>query len=94
MAALAYLLPPLSGMIAFFGSGSERVRLHGLQSVVLGAVWPAAMYAASLAGPAGTRTAFAVGALVWIAMIVVTAFGRDLIVPWFRGRLSEGGYRP
>ena len=93
MAALAYLLPPLSGMIAFFGARSERVRTHGAQAVVLGALWPAATYAASLAGAGATRVAFAIGVLVWVALMVATALGLDPTLAWLKGRLTGGAYR-
>ncbi|MEA2446774.1 MAG: hypothetical protein QOK47_411, partial [Actinomycetota bacterium] len=45
MAALAYLLPPVTGLIAFLFAIDPRLRFHGLQSVALGAVWPVAIYA-------------------------------------------------
>ena len=81
MAALAYLLPPLTGLLAF-GLGAEaRVRRHGLQSVAFGVLWPATIYAAARVGAAGTRAAFALGALTWLALLISTALGRDLWLP-------------
>ena len=67
MAALAYLFPPLSGLLVYSMGRDPRARFHGLQAVVFGFLWPAAIYAGSLAGPTGTRIVFAVGGLIWIA---------------------------
>lgn len=87
MAALAYLFPPLSGLIAFGLGRAARVRRHGLQSVVFGALWPALVYVASLAGAAGSRAAFALGALLWLALLISTGLGRD---PWWPGTGALG----
>ena len=92
MAALAYLLPPLSGLLVYSMDRDQRARFHGLQAVVFGFLWPAAIYAGSLAGPTGTRIVFAVGALIWVAFFGATALGRDPRLPggrWLRS-LSEG----
>ena len=92
MAALAYLLPPLSGLLVYSMGRDQRARFHGLQAVVFGFLWPAAIYVGSLAGPTGTRVVFALGALVWIALIGMTALGRDPRLPGGRRlrSLSEG----
>ena len=42
MPGLAYVLLPLSGMLAYFNGTSVRMRFHGLQAIALGALWPAA----------------------------------------------------
>ena len=81
MAALAYLFPPLSGLLVYLSTRNPRARFHGLQSVAFGALWPAAIYLASLGGPIGTRVAAGVGALIWIALLVLAAFGRDPRLP-------------
>jgi uncharacterized membrane protein len=81
MAALAYLLPPLSGLLVYSMGRDQRARFHGLQAVVFGFLWPAAIYGGSLAGPTGTRVVFALGALVWIALLGMTALGRDPRLP-------------
>jgi hypothetical protein len=81
MAALAYLLPPLSGLLVYSMGRDQRARFHGLQAVVFGFLWPAAIYVGSLAGPTGTRVVFALGALVWIALLGMTALGRDPRLP-------------
>ena len=92
MAALAYLFPPLTGLLAYSLGRDQRVRFHGLQAVVFGFVWPAAIYIGSLAGPSGTRAAFGLGALIWIAFFGMTALGRDPRLPGGRRlrSLSEG----
>jgi len=92
MAALAYLLPPLSGLLLYSMGRNQRARFHGLQAVVFGFLWPAAIYVGSLAGPTGTRVVFALGALVWIALLGMTALGRDPRLPGGRRlrSLSEG----
>ncbi|MGH2698140.1 MAG: hypothetical protein ACRDJL_02930 [Actinomycetota bacterium] len=91
MAALAYLFPPLTGLLAYSLGRHERVRWHGLQSVVFGFLWPVAIYAGSLAGPLGTRTAFALGALIWVGFFVITALGRDPCLPGGRRLKSLSG---
>ena len=92
MAALAYLLPPLSGLLVYSMGRDPRARFHGLQAVVFGFLWPAAIYAGSLAGPTGTRVVFALGALIWISFFGITALGRDPRLPGGRRlrSLSEG----
>ncbi|MGH2701252.1 MAG: hypothetical protein ACRDJ2_05680 [Actinomycetota bacterium] len=81
MAALAYLFPPLTGLLTYALGRDERLRWHGLQSVVFGFAWPALIYAASLAGAMGTRVAFALGALIWIGFFLLTMMGRDPRLP-------------
>ena len=81
MAALAYVLLPLSGMLAFFSQTEARVRFHGAQAVSLGLIWPLALYACSALAPTATQIAFVLGAGLWIALIVTTAAGRDLRLP-------------
>ena len=81
MAALAYLLPPLSGLVAYFASGSERVRWHGLQSVALGVVWPVGLFGAALVSPGLTQAVALVGGALWLALLVSAAVGRDPSLP-------------
>ena len=92
MAALAYLLPPLSGLLAYSMGRDQRVRFHGLQAVVFGFLWPTAIYAGSLMGPTGTRVMFALGALIWVALFGLAALGRDPRLPGGRRlrSLSQG----
>ena len=81
MAALAYLLPPLTGLLTYALGRDERARWHGLQSVVFGFAWPVLIYAASLAGATGTRVTFAAGALTWIGFFGLTVIGRNPRLP-------------
>lgn len=81
MAALAYLLLPLSGTIALLFAVSPRVRFHGAQAVVVGVVWAAALYAASAVSATLTRVVWGVGAIVWLLLLATTALGRDLRLP-------------
>jgi uncharacterized membrane protein len=78
MPALAYLLLPVSGMLAYFNGTSARMRFHGLQAIVLGAAWPAALYGGSAVSPAATRAVAVAGAAVWLLLIVTAALGFDL----------------
>lgn len=88
MPALAYLLPPLSGLIAYFKAATPRARFHGLQASLFGFLWPLLIYAASSFTPGATQGTFFVGAALWILLLVVTALGRDPCIPgtgeWLR----------
>ena len=88
MAALAYLLLPVSGLAAYLLSERPRVRTHGLQAIALGLVWPAAAYAASAISPVATRVVFAAGAVTWIVFLVGAGLGKDPRLPVV-GRLLE-----
>jgi uncharacterized membrane protein len=81
MAALAYLLLPVSGLIAYFGGGSARTRFHGIQAVLYGVAWPALIYAASWVAETATRLVFIGGTLVWLLLIVATAAGKNPSMP-------------
>lgn len=94
MAALAYLFPPLSGLVAYFKSGSERARFHGLQSVLFGVVWPASLYACAAFTPGATQIAFIIGGAIWVLLLVVTAFGGDPHVPGTGALLRRLGAEP
>lgn len=89
MAALAYSLLPVSGLLAFALARSERARFHGLQAIVLGAVWPVALYAASAVSALATRAVAGAGALVWVTMMVLTAVGRDVRLPLIGALLAR-----
>ena|SRR5687767_8120314 len=82
MAALAYVLLPISGMAAYFLSTTERGQFHGAQAVALGFVWPVALYGSSFFAPVATQMVFAIGMIVWIGLIVATAVGKDLRLPY------------
>ena len=94
MAALAYLLPPLSGLFAYLKGHNERVRLHGLQSVALGVVWPAALFACTRISTVATQVAWVVGGLVWLGLLAATAAGRDPVVPPWRELLARAAAEP
>ena len=81
MASLAYIFPPLSGLIAYFKSRSARGRFHGLQSALFGLLWPASLYACSAVTPGAAQVAFFVGAAVWLLLLVITALGKDPCLP-------------
>ena len=81
MAALAYLLLPLSGTIALLFAGSPRVRFHGAQAVVVGVVWAVALYAASEVSATLTQVVWGLGAIVWLLLLAATALGRDPRLP-------------
>jgi uncharacterized membrane protein len=81
MAALSYILLPVSGLFAFLKGSSERVRAHGAQALLLGLAWPLALYGASYVSSGLTRAVFAVGALAWMVLMVGAAFGVDLLLP-------------
>lgn len=89
MPALAYVLLPLTGMLAYFLGNSSRTRAHGLQAVAYGIVWPACIYGASLLSSAATRLVSAGGALLWVLLIVLTAAGKDPVLPVV-ARLTDG----
>jgi uncharacterized membrane protein len=77
VAALAYVLPPVSGLVAYFAASTVRVRWHGLQAVLLGLLWPAALYAGAAVTPGATQAVAALGTLVWLLFLVGSAVGRD-----------------
>ena len=89
MAALAYLLLPLSGTIAYLKGRSARVRFHGLQAVVVGVLWPLALYAATLASPGVTQVVYAIGAIVWVGFLFATLMGNDPRLPLVAGGLER-----
>ena len=94
MAALAYLLPPLSGLVAYFSSGSERVRWHGLQSVLVGVAWPVALFGAALLSPGVTQAVALLGTLVWLTFLLGAAVGRDPALPGAGSRLRALAQEP
>jgi uncharacterized membrane protein len=67
--------------VAFFFGSQPRVRFHGLQSVVIGALWPILLYGASLLSARVTQATFLLGVVVWIGSLVLAAAGRDLRFP-------------
>lgn len=89
MAALAYALLPVTGLIAFLGSRSPRTRWHGLQAIALGLVWAVVLYPAARLSAGLTQALFVLGALLWIWFMVATARGRDPALPFLGGILKE-----
>lgn len=89
MAALAYLLLPLTGLIAYLKGPTVRVRFHGLQAVAIGLVWPVALYAASALSARATQAIYLLGAVVWIGFLVGTLIGRDPRVPGLSRALGK-----
>jgi uncharacterized membrane protein len=87
VAAFAYVLLPVSGLIAYLKGATARTRFHGLQAIVFGAVWPVLLFAATWTTPLVTQVVGAAGALLWIALVVTTAVGRDLQLPLVGGSL-------
>ena len=89
MAALAYLLLPLSGVVAFFCGSSARVRFHGLQAIFYGTVWALALYGCSAITPGATQICFVVGSAAWFALMSATALGKDPHLPGLGKRLAD-----
>lgn len=89
MAALAYLLPPITGLFALLKGATERTRAHGLQAVLLGVLWPGSLY---LVGPLSSGAAavdFFIWAALWLVLLGSTALGADLLVPPLRERVRR-----
>jgi uncharacterized membrane protein len=89
VAALAYVFPPISGLIAYLRGRTPRMRFHGLQAVLLGLVWPASLYLCSMISPGATQIAFVVMAALWLIAIVGALLGRDPGIPGIRGLLAN-----
>lgn len=81
MAALAYVVLPVTGLIAYLAGSDSRTRFHGLQAITIGLAWPVALYAASIGPPVAVQVTFVVGALVWFLFLVTTLAGRDPRLP-------------
>lgn len=99
VAALAYLLLPVTGLIAFLTAADARVRFHGLQAIALGLVGPLLLYAASLVSERVTQVVFAAGVIVWLGYLMGALMGKDPRLPAISGALErtasyERGARP
>lgn len=81
MAALAYVLLPVSGLVAYLKGASQRLRFHGLQAIFIGLIWPLALYACTYLSPGATQACFAVGGVVWLGFLAAAAFGADPRIP-------------
>lgn len=82
MAALVYLFLPVSGLVAFLTGGSARLRFHGLQAVVFGTVWAAALYLGSALAAGVTVVVWILGAVAWVALMTGAGVGRDPSLPF------------
>ena len=93
VAALAYVLLPLSGVVAFLFGSTERMRFHGLQAIALGTIWAVLAYEASWLAPIATAIVFVAGALAWLAAMVTALLGVDLRFPGAGAleRIAGGG---
>lgn len=89
MAALAYLLLPVTGLVSYLMGTTARTRFHGLQAILLGLLWAVALYAAALGPAVAVQLAFAAGAFLWLGFLIVTAFGRNPRFPVVGGRLER-----
>jgi uncharacterized membrane protein len=78
---VAYLLPPVTGLVAYFRGRNDRVRFHGLQSVAFGVAWPTALYGADLVGRSAVLFVAAAGAAAWLYLMIGAASGRDPRLP-------------
>lgn len=81
MAALAYLFPPVSGLLVYLTGRTAHVRFHGLQSIVLGVAWPASMWVASVFPAEVVAATALLGAAAWLVLLIGTATGKNPRVP-------------
>lgn len=88
MAALAYVVLPVSGLVAYLLGSDQRVRFHGLQAIALGLLWPAALFVASGLSASATQIVFVAGAATWLSFVLLTAAGRDPRLPLAGARLQ------
>ncbi len=70
-------------------SGSGRTRSHGLQAIVLGALWPVLLYGASTLSSVLTWVVTVLGGVTWLGFLILTATGRDPKLPMIGDRLFE-----
>jgi uncharacterized membrane protein len=94
MVGLAYLFPPISGLVAYLKGASARVRFHGLQAIALGLVWPATLFAGSWVSPGATQAVFVAGVIVWLTLLVSAAAGIDVRLPGVAGLLERAARPP
>lgn len=89
MAALAYVLLPVTGALAFFLGSTRRVRVHGLQAIGLGVAWPAALIVCARFSVGLTQAVWLLGAALWLGLMGAAALGRDLHLPALDRLLGE-----
>lgn len=89
MAALAYVLLPVSGFVAYVGGSTRRVRFHGLQAIALGLLWPLALYASAAIARSVLLVVAVGGAILWLILLIGAALGRDPRIPLVGGALAR-----
>jgi hypothetical protein len=89
LAAFAYLLPPLTGLIAYLFGSSVRARRHGLQSIAFGLVWPVGLLVAAALSDTAAQAVFGVGGVLWLTLLGLAAAGRDPHLPGTRAWLQQ-----
>ena len=93
MSVVAYLLSPVSGLIIFLVARSPRARFHGLQSVVVGTLWPVGLYIGAYITPGVTQLVAVVVIVSWVVLVSGTAVGRDPRLPWVGRSMAQiAGY--
>lgn len=81
MAAFAYLLLPVTGLVAYLTGRDQRTRTHGLQALAIGLLWPVCLYVAALGPAVAAQVVFVTFTLVWLAFLLLTLVGRDPRLP-------------
>ena len=89
MAGLAYLLLPVTGLLAYFSGRTPRLRWHGLQAIVLGALWPALLYLAAAVAESLVFPVALGGGAVWLLFLAGASIGHDPSLPWLGPKLKE-----
>ena len=89
MAALAYVLLPITGLVAYLSGRDRRSRAHGLQAIAIGLLWPLSLYVAAFGPAVAVQVVFGLWTLVWLAFLIATALGRDPRLPIVGTRLFE-----
>jgi uncharacterized membrane protein len=89
MAAIAYLALPVTGLLAYFSGRTPRVRWHGLQAIVIGALWPSFLYLAAALDDSLVLPVALAGAAVWLLFLAGAAVGKDPSLPWLGPKLRE-----
>lgn len=89
MAALSYLLLPISGLVALALGSDSRTRFHGLQAIVFGLVWALGLSVGAAASPGVTKIVFVLGLVGWLVLLAATAAGKDPELPGIGSILRE-----
>ena len=86
---MAYVLLPVTGLVAYLSGTDARTRFHGLQAIAIGLVWPLLLYAAGLGPAVAVQIVFAGGLLVWFGFLIATVARRDPRLPAVGGMLER-----